>query len=145
MQAVETRPPLPPLISPFNLSLFPMTSKTFPQLPHWLHSVTQAVSSSPVMGNLCIYDRKKAKDESLTLQRASLCSATHSAHQWRALTSNSRSPDREGRAGKQSTTQGLLILSESVQFIQQRLVKGWFYQTLVFATFAFNTKVRLLS
>lgn len=66
VQAVKTHPLLPPLISPIILSLFPMTSKTFPQLPRWLHPPTPTVSSAPVTRKLCIYDRKRAKDESVT-------------------------------------------------------------------------------
>lgn len=66
VQAVKTHSPLPPLIFPINLSLFPVTSKTFPQLPHGIPSVTLTVSSAPVMRKLCRHDRKKAEDESVT-------------------------------------------------------------------------------
>ena len=97
------------VISPSNPSLFHMTSKTFPQLPHWLHSVTQTVSSSYDHMNMK-QDKRRKRDT--TLQRASLCSATH-CHQWRALTSNSCSSARERHQGKQNTTPRLWILCES--------------------------------
>lgn len=146
MQAVETRPPLPLLTSPFNLSLFPVTSKTFPQLPHWLHSVTQAVSSSPVMGNLCMYDRKKAKDESVThhsRERLFALQRTLLINKGLWLQTVAIQPEKDAQENVAPLRD--FWSCQSVQFMEQRLVKSWFDQTSSFPNFCMTVQVQLLS
>lgn len=90
----------PPLIVPRDLKDIPETST--------LTSFSLRLSCHAAAMRVWQKRGKRWKCDA-SPQRASLCSATHSAHQWRALTSNS--PARAWHAGKQGTTWALLILS----------------------------------
>lgn len=120
LKAVKAHSLLLPLISPINLSLFPMTSKTFPHIPHWLHSATHSHSRSLVMSSVHMIERRQKMKvwhitpESFSLLCNALCSSMKSFD-----FKQSQFSQKKWHTGKQGTTQALLMLSESAQFTQQ--------------------------
>lgn len=127
----------------FSFQLFLLSTSHCSPWPqrHSHHFDTDFIQWLGLSGGTYVSMRERGQKMKVWHVTPEVLLAAHSAHQWRALTSNSLSAAREGYTGKQSSTLGLLILSKSSPFIQNYKSSTWVSSYQTFQIFCLTAKV----